>query len=851
MNSISEEQSVWKDRLLKVQTAVHKATEEAWKQSSTSPKSTVLTDSDNASFLLGMDLFGQDVSVLERQVRDKLQDVEHEWKKLLAMAANKNHRSVNVNGDDGDDDDDLEDSSDDLLGPQELEQQAKIYQQKIDFLKEASWARSCLDESQTLASSLNHTATTETKNALVQASQQLIQALQHVSQAQEIVQNSPTSPKEQQVAHQILESLRHAIRRHRVEMVHKACNVLDSSITFSANALSSKGVLQLEAAFQVLEELEGGHSALETTLRQMTLRLYNQVLSPLLDPHRTNDPETTTTMNGPWKVVESEKQGPKGLIGVSTTTNKGPAHRLEWHREESSESSTATTAIAAWKDTLSVLQAILSFVQSKILLKRSNLCQVVGNRLFGKPNALPSALNLHALRLDESIASKTLLVGQDNGILMEELVEWISKTCLPNYLDPSQIVDTLNTSAKELLSMCSPFCTSLVEQELLPRIPPPKLVLFCQKYHHHYIENRRCVLLNEARDVLLNNDYHNTIQVGVDVDKDADNAIFQLHRSSVSDTAFKIMALVRKAMDEMVAMTSVLSSEERLSRLRPTLYRAAREMLSLFRAIIPASHGSEVRHVPRTAALLQNDCIFLAHHCLTLGLEYKELLGEEGQDDEQDVRGKLLQQTCIFVDMVPLFRELADTSMGDMLDLQKHQLAEIVGARIVYFGQSLPSDESLQEWSEAETAMAAGIYHLRHLSQAWKPILSRRVFESSMGYLSDVIFTLYLQQLLGAKGISPSASQFTSAIMTKAREEIGQFVANNSDSEMPEDCSSEWERFGAVQKFLDMTQLEQVEAALAHGTFKTLVSQEMVRLIQAKCGDSPERRALLNALASV
>eukprot|EP00539_Tryblionella_compressa_P000977 CAMPEP_0178742426 /NCGR_PEP_ID=MMETSP0744-20121128/5672_1 /TAXON_ID=913974 /ORGANISM="Nitzschia punctata, Strain CCMP561" /LENGTH=298 /DNA_ID=CAMNT_0020395375 /DNA_START=247 /DNA_END=1143 /DNA_ORIENTATION=+ len=297
-------------------------------------------------------------------------------------------------------------------------------------------------------------------------------------------------------------------------------------------------------------------------------------------------------------------------------------------------------------------------------------------------------------------------------------------------------------------------------------------------------------------------------------------------------------------MDEAVEVTST-SPDSVLSLLRPTLYRTSREMLGLFRAIIPASHGKEVAHVPRTAAVLHNDAVFLAHHCLTLGLEYKEKFPTA---DEDDARGKLLKQTCIFVDMVPLFRELADTCLGDMMELQKHQLAEIVGSRITYFGPALQSDESLHEWSEAETALAAGIYHLRHLAQAWKPILAPSVFLRSMGYLADVVFTLYLDQVAIATDISPSACQFTSALFHKATVDIAGLLGTPQD---PTKFSMEWGHFEAVSKFLELNHLSQVEQALSSGVFQNLGSQELAKLIQATFGDSPQRRGLLNGLASV
>jgi centromere/kinetochore protein ZW10 len=267
-------------------------------------------------------------------------------------------------------------------------------------------------------------------------------------------------------------------------------------------------------------------------------------------------------------------------------------------------------------------------------------------------------------------------------------------------------------------------------------------------------------------------------------------------------------------------------------------------MLSLFRAIIPASHRHEVATVPRTAAVLHNDCIFFAHHCLTLGLEYRE------QYSEEDARGKLLRQSCIFVDMVPLFRELADLSMGDMLDLQADQLVEIVGSRISYLGESLRSNESLQEWSDAETAMAAGIYHLRHLAQSWRPILSKRIFCQSIGHLSDVLLTLYWKQVTNmARVITPNARHFLLGLFRKACQDLKELFLEPQPERCIEDCSDEWGRFLALVEFLDIPNLTQVQAALASGVFRQVSGQELAKWIEALYPhETPERTTLLQSV---
>jgi protein transport protein DSL1/ZW10 len=404
---------------------------------------------------------------------------------------------------------------------------------------------------------------------------------------------------------------------------------------------------------------------------------------------------------------------------------------------------------------------------------------------------------------------------------------------------------------QELLACTLPVCKDLVQRNLIRHESPCKIVVFCEAFEEKYIEYRRCILLHQARDILSNNDYHNTVIVGVEENplpkdlKEEALDVFKLPKCSISDTAEKLMLLIRKTMDEAVAVPTSFSQHAVLSLLRPTLYRAAREMLSLFRAIIPSSHGREVANIPRTAAVLHNDAVFLAYHCLTLGLEYREKFPPV---DEDDARGKLLKQTCIFVDMVPLLRELADTSLGDMLDLQKRQLAEIVGSRISLFGQALRSDEALLEWTEAETALAAGTYHLRHIAQAWKPILSPKIFLRAVGFLVDVVLSLYLNEISKASHISPTASQFSGALFHKAAVNMLELLGSEARALK---YSMKWGRFQATLFFLGLKSLSQVKEALSSGVFVQMSSQDLSKLVQVSFPvDTPHRRAILSSIAS-
>eukprot|EP00957_Ditylum_brightwellii_P104507 7962643-Ditylum_brightwellii.AAC.1 len=106
--------------------------------------------------------------------------------------------------------------------------------------------------------------------------------------------------------------------------------------------------------------------------------------------------------------------------------------------------------------------------------------------------------------------------------------------------------------------------------------------------------------------------------------------------------------------------------------------------------------------------------------------------------------------------------------MGGMIERQKIQILEIVGSRISDFRLSLRSNEDVLEWSEAQTALTAGLYHIRHLSQAWRTILSEDVYGRAMGNLVDTLFCLYLDQVMKAPEISLTACHFVSATFRDA-----------------------------------------------------------------------------------
>ena len=190
-----------------------------------------------------------------------------------------------------------------------------------------------------------------------------------------------------------------------------------------------------------------------------------------------------------------------------------------------------------------------------------------------------------------------------------------------------------------------------------------------------------------------------------------------------------------------------------------------------------------------------------------------------------------------------------------MIQKQKDQIIEIVNPRLSYFQESIKSNESVVEWTDAETALTAGLYHLRHLAQVWKPVLSHDVYGRSMGNLVDTLFSLYLDQVLKATDISEPACHFLSSLFKDAmRGVIELFLPSTTTTSVDakKDAArfcSLWERLVAIGSFMDMS-LADTRMALSDGIFRSMTGTELSRLIMAVFSKSEARQKLLDILSS-
>lgn len=191
-----------------------------------------------------------------------------------------------------------------------------------------------------------------------------------------------------------------------------------------------------------------------------------------------------------------------------------------------------------------------------------------------------------------------------------------------------------------------------------------------------------------------------------------------------------------------------------------------------------------------------------------------------------------------------------------------------VSPRVASFQQALASNESVTEWDDADTALRAALFHLRHLSQSWKLVLARDVYHMSMGNLVDLVLTLFLDPVLKSEAITEAASRFVHSLFFDAvRGAAEMFLVGTNSSQMMQtnETSTDvmqqrsfqvtkkyaalFDKSRAVGQFMCM-RLDEIQLGLEEGVFRSVTARELSHLITAAFDDSNKRSALLNDLAS-
>ncbi|CAM9781621.1 unnamed protein product [Ascophyllum nodosum] len=625
-------------------------------------------------------------------------------------------------------------------------------------------------------------------------------------------------------------------------------------------------------ALMRLGQLEALFAELARTLRE---KVFNPLLSPgnVPPPKRFADDELASLVYAP----PSEGNGLLGSVGISTLAEPASQMMVVGRDGEGvgalgQGSDVEGPEIVA--EYLTRVSVVLEFIHEEVLGRRCDLTAALGARLLFDADGL----------------NKTLLEKLDDGIPQDAryLANFEEGAC-----DACRVFETRLASMGYLGEDAAAEAAEGLDERPAPQ---GSLLRFVETVEGRFAAKRRRTLLQQARDMALG-DYHNSVEVSdafegspladfaaakvsssqgklnASRNDGAESRTFRLETCQVSTVAKSLVELVRATLKEACSKhVPPLCAKE--------LFRTARDMLDLFRAVIPVQHANALEGVPRIAAVFQNDCLYLAHHMVTLGHEFRQDLPPPANE------------TATMIDTVPLFRELAAKSLSDQQKRQQRQLQEffadvdvlastatsssLLRATDAAFEDLFPADgsdrlpgarsgasgvrfhkadgveteeagygEAPVEEGEAAAAVRKSVYHLRQLKQAWCKVLPDRVYKRVMGALLSLVAGKVCTPVLGAKDLEEEQTHALHRIfksLTEAAQDIFDSPAEAAQR------TPGWSKAVVVGQIMELG-LEPIGEMLQGDAFSPLTADELSGLIRAIFQDTVARAALVAAIS--
>ncbi|KJE88618.1 centromere/kinetochore protein zw10 [Capsaspora owczarzaki ATCC 30864] len=521
----------------------------------------------------------------------------------------------------------------------------------------------------------------------------------------------------------------------------------------------------------------------------------------------------------------------------------------------------------------------LSVTQLRLILENvATVIEFVNTHAFPKKSAVLAQDNgqdenapasrrrdLVAEELDAAdLADLALLFGAHLWpVLHQAIINELLSAAIPKRSDETEVFAAVSRLAHE-------FEAKMVDFGLL-EVGQHELLVFAQNIHNHFAAKKRQDVLAAARSCMLSED-HNSVVCNSSAERGgagsaafpttavmADAALQPATDGSERPVTFdfpdcQITQRTRKIVDMAYDMLEEVTTSS--PAIAVHLFVAVRDMFDLYRAVVPVHHGATFERVPMLGMLFHNDCMFIAHHLITLGIQFKSRLPPP------------MNATATFVDMVVPFRQLGERFFVHQMDLQRDLLIEAIVSANGFKQTHLPEKKAV-----VEKAIKQVLLQLTHLSKVWKNVLPLTLFNQTMAHLIEAAMGKIISDILAISDIGEDETHelvgiislvvqraetllvLDAAVPARASTLVARTSAPKTNPAIRSLVPS-WSKFVQLGEILNMSLAEITErwiagtAASAPGSVNAAAGwlfqpQELAHLIRALFSDTPLRHKTL------
>uniref|UniRef100_A0A8C0JYF8 Centromere/kinetochore protein zw10 homolog n=1 Tax=Canis lupus dingo TaxID=286419 RepID=A0A8C0JYF8_CANLU len=378
------------------------------------------------------------------------------------------------------------------------------------------------------------------------------------------------------------------------------------------------------------------------------------------------------------------------------------------------------------------------------------------SEVFAKIKLVLEVLQKHLLENEKT--SKIILAEMLGDMIWEDLSECLIKNCLV-YSIPTN--SSKLQQYEEIIQSTEEFENALKEMRFL-KGDTTDLLKYARNINSHFA-NKKCQDVIVAARNLMTSEIHNTVKITPDykinvpalpcpekdekpqvqnmsktqfnevVNLEPENTLdqhsFSLPTCRISESVKQLMELAYQTLVEATTSSDQCAVQ---------LFYSVRNIFHLFHDVVPTYHKENLQTLPQLAAIHHNNCMYIAHHLLTLGHQFRSRLAPI-----------LCDGTATFVDLVPSFRRLGTECFLAQMRAQKGELLERLSS-----ARNFSNMDDEENYSAASKAVRQVLHQLKRLGIVWQDVLPVNIYCKAMGTLLNTAISEIIGRITALEDIS-------------------------------------------------------------------------------------------------
>ncbi|NXT68747.1 ZW10 protein, partial [Chaetops frenatus] len=402
---------------------------------------------------------------------------------------------------------------------------------------------------------------------------------------------------------------------------------------------------------------------------------------------------------------------------------------------------------------------ILRFRSQELALEESSPMEV-----FDKIKLVFEVLHKYLLKVplelpgEDRKEGRVTLAELLGELIWEELSDCLIHNCLVNSIPTNR---SKLEQYKEVIESTKEFEKALKKMQFLKEDTTALLKYACNVNSH--FANKKCQDVIMAARNLMTSEIHNTVKITPDsrtalpdLPPPGSGDHLKMHRPSslVHDVTVSLGSESRLSPFTLCLPTCRISSsvQQLVELAYHTLLEATastdlccvqpfdcvRNIFQLFYEVVPTYHRENLQKLPQLAAIHHNNCMYISHHLLTLGHQFR-------------FRGSsvLSSEAATFVDMVPGFRRLGIECFLAQMRVQKGEILERLSS-----ARNFSNMDDEENYCAANKAIKQVLHQLRRLGMVWQDVLPVNMYCKAMGALLNTALAEIVTRIAALEDIS-------------------------------------------------------------------------------------------------